>query len=76
MQAILPLLIGFLFLGIAVFGFVLFLVTGDTWGAVFFSLGFLVGSLAWFAAAAKARGIKLGSLPDAFRAVFGRGSEG
>jgi hypothetical protein len=76
MQAIVPVLVGFLFLAIAVLGFVVFLVGGDTLGAIFFSLGFLVGSAAWFAVAAKVRGIKLGSLPEAFRAVFGRSSEG
>jgi hypothetical protein len=75
MQAIVPVLVGCLFLAIAVLGFVAFLVGGDTLGAIFFSLGFLVGSAAWFAVAAKVRGVKLGSLPEAFRAVFGRGSE-
>ena len=75
MQAIVPFLCGVLFLGIAILGFVLFLSQGDALGALLFSLGFLVGSAVWFGVAAHAAGIKLGSLPEAWRAVFGRGSE-
>ena len=75
MPVVFPMLIGFLFLGIAILGFVVFLSAGDTLGALFFSLGFLVGAGAWFAVAAHVKGVKLGSLPDAFRAVFGRGNE-
>jgi hypothetical protein len=75
MQAAMSFFFGLLFLGIAILGFVLFLSEGDALGALLFSLGFLVGSAAWFGAAAHARGINLGSLPDAWRAVFSRDSE-
>jgi hypothetical protein len=75
MQAAISFFCGLLFLGIAILGFVVFLTQGDALGALFFSGGFLVGAVAWFAAAAHALGIKLGSLPEAWRAVFGRGSD-
>jgi hypothetical protein len=75
MQVAVPFFCGLVFLGVAILGFVVFFTGGDTLGAIFFSLGFLVGSAAWFGVAAKVKGVKLGSLPDAFRAVFSRGSE-
>jgi hypothetical protein len=74
MQAGIAFLCGLLFVGIAIFGFVGFLAGGDVFGAVFFSAMFLGSSLIWFGVAAHARGIKLGSLPEAWRAVWGRGS--
>jgi hypothetical protein len=75
MKAVLPFFFGLLFVGIAILGSVAFVATGQWFGAVFFSGGFLVGAVAWFAAAAQARGMKLGSLSEAWRAVFGRASE-
>lgn len=72
MQAVLAFFFGLLFLAIAILGFVVFLSEGDAFGALFFSLGFLGGSAIWFFTAAHARGIKLGSLSEAWRAVFGR----
>jgi hypothetical protein len=75
MQAVIPFLCGLLFLGVAIVGLVAFLSMGEAFGALFFSFGFLVGSAAWFAAAAHARGMKLGSLSEAWRAVLGRGSD-
>ncbi|MGQ0803144.1 MAG: hypothetical protein ACT4PI_04705 [Actinomycetota bacterium] len=75
MQAVIAFFFGLLFLAIAILGFVVFLSEGDAFGALFFSLGFLAGSAIWFFAAAHARGIKLGSLSEAWRVVFGRGSD-
>ena len=76
MHAVVAFLCGLLFLGIAILGFVAFLSQGDAFGALFFSLGFLVGSAVWFGVAAHARGIKLGSLPEAWRAVWSRSEPG
>ncbi|MGI8795492.1 MAG: hypothetical protein ACR2IR_02705 [Acidimicrobiia bacterium] len=76
MQAVVSFCCGLLFLGIAILGFVLFLTQGDALGALFFGLGFLVGAAAWFGAAAHARGIKFGSLFEAWRAVWGRSEPG
>ncbi len=76
MQAVVSFLCGLLFLAIAILGAIAFIATGQGFGALFFSGGFLVGAAAWFFAAAQARGIKVGSLSEAWRAVFGRGSDG
>jgi hypothetical protein len=75
MKAVLPLFFAALFVAIAILGSVAFIATGQWFGAVFFGGGFLAGAGAWFAAAAQARGVKLASLSEAWRAVFGGGSQ-
>ena len=74
------LMCGFLFILIGVGGFVGFMHEGDAFGAWFFMVMFLGGSLGFFAGGAAAFGVRLksgsSSLRDAWRAVFSSGSSG
>jgi hypothetical protein len=72
------LLCGFLFVLIGAGGFVGFMHEGDAFGAWFFMVMFIGGSLGFFAGGAAAFGVRLksgaGSLREAWRAVFSSGS--
>ncbi len=68
------LMAGLLFVLGGVAGFVAFLHEGDQFGAWFFLLMFLGGSVGFFVGAAASFGVRLpiGSLREAWRAVFSR----